>query len=200
MILSEAQILLGRCREALDGGDPQRQLTALLDELALSPEDVEAAARPDPAHPYGRRVLFATEALEAMVATWTRGAPCAPHDHGGAVGAVRVLRGEAVHRWFHVVDGALQVLGEERVGAGGVLSCGPDLVHQMGDSGAAEPLITLHLYHGPIAHMVVYDVEGGRTLVVEGGCGAWLPWDEPHLIRRVLPGLRAPAELAPELS
>lgn len=186
-----------RCREALDSGpDAQDQLARVLDGITPSDASIDALATPDPRRPYGRRVLFATETLEAMVATWTRDRPCAPHDHGGAVGGVRVLRGEAVHHLFRVADGALERVGEERVGRGGVISCGPELVHAMADGGGAEALVTLHLYSGPITHMVVYDVDGDRTVVVDGGCGAWLPWDEAHLIRAVVAGFRTPAELA----
>lgn len=168
----------------------------MLVEAQVSAATVAALGRADPSRPYGRRVLFADDHFEAMIALWTRGVPCAPHDHGGSVGGVRVLQGEAIHRVWRLRGGALELALEERVSAGGVLACGPDLVHSMVDAGGPEPLATLHLYAGPIRHMVVYDTEGGRTLVVEGGSGAWLPWDEPHLIRGVHAGLLPPSAVA----
>ena len=143
---------------------------------------------PDLSRPYGRNVVLDTAHVEGMVATWTRGVWCAPHDHGGSIGGVRVLRGTAKHRIFQLRGGRLDLVREERVRAGQVLTCGPDLVHAMADGGAEDSLMTLHLYAGPIDHMVVYDVEGDRTLVVDGGCGAWVP-DDPSQIRAIHPGL-----------
>ena len=43
------------------------------------------------------------------------------------------------------------------------------------DDGGDEALVTLHMYIGPVPHMVVYDEPGNRTLKVDGGCGAWVP-------------------------
>lgn len=167
--------------------DRQPRLAEVARWLAdAAPESLRES--PDATKPYGRDVLFETEHLEAMVATWTRGVWCAPHDHGGSVGGVRVLRGAARHRIHRLRGGTLELVREERVAAGAVLSCGADLVHAMADGGADESLMTLHLYAGPIDHMVVYDLQRHRTLVVDGGCGAWVPDDE-SMIRSVTPGL-----------
>lgn len=152
--------------------------------------EVDPLCTEDPAHPYGRRVLVQTEHAEVMLATWTRGAPCAPHDHGGSEGAVRVVRGAAIHWQWQVRQGGLCLVREERVRAGDVLEVKAGLVHSMGDAGGREPLVTLHFYTGPIDHMIVYDVNEQRTLMVDGSCGAWLPWDAPSMIRCMLPGIR----------
>lgn len=189
-------VLRAATQVARDGPVEQRALQRVLAEAEIGPDSIAALAKADPSRPYGRRVLLANEDVEAMLATWTRGVPCAPHDHGGSVGGVRVLQGAAHHRIWQVRDGALHLVAEERVEAGDILSCGPDLVHSMVDAGDADPLVTLHLYAGPIRYMVVYDLEQAQTVVVDGGCGAWLPWDEPHLIRAVLPGLQPPDAVA----
>ena len=152
-------------------------------------------AKTDPTKPYGRRVLLETDALEMMVACWTPGTPCAPHDHGGSLGAVRVLQGRARHRIWRCVDGELRVVREELVSPGEVMSCGSDLIHSMGDDGATEPLITLHMYTDSIDHMVVYDLDSNETLVVEGSCGAWVPRDTPGMIRQSYPGIREPVSV-----
>ncbi len=196
MDLLDLEPVLGRCTDLRrEGGLGLSALRRVLQDAVIAPETVDALGRVDETRPYGRRVLFADEHLEAMIAVWTPGVPCAPHDHGGSVGGVRVLRGEALHRVWRAREGQLELVAEERVSAGEVLACGPDLVHSMEDGGAAESLATLHLYAGPIEQMIVYDVSCAQTLVVEGGCGAWLPWDEPALIRAVHPGLLAPSEL-----
>jgi len=123
-----------------------------------------------------------------MLATWTRSVPCAPHDHGGSKGAMRVLRGEAIHFMWKVEAGQLVLAAEERLSTGAVVTFGPDLVHSMADAGKDRNLVTLHFYAGPIDYMVVYDVDATRTLIVEGRCGAWVPRD-PLLIRKEFPGI-----------
>ncbi len=142
----------------------------------------------NPKHPYGRRVLVNNPDVEVMVARWTRDIPCAPHDHGGSVGAVRVLQGRSRHRIWSVTDDGLVMTREEIAEAGAVLLCEADVVHSMGDDGGEAPLITLHMYTKGIDHMVVYDTHAEETLVVDGSCGAWVPDDEPHKIRQKVAG------------
>jgi cysteine dioxygenase len=180
----------------------ERPMGASLSDLAdvaraavLTDDEIDEVVRSDSSKPYGRRVLLNTRVVEGMIARWTRGVPCAPHDHGGSYGAVRILQGSALHTVWKVVDGALVKMHEGMVHAGDVLTCGPEMVHSMVDGGAEQPLTTLHLYVDPIDHMFVYDLNGGSTYVVDGGCGAWLPLDEPRLIRSVHAGFRRPAEL-----
>lgn len=141
-------------------------------DLALRLKDLQVA---DLSRPYGRHVLIEGGSLEIMLATWTRGLSCAPHDHGGSQGVVRVLQGRARHRIYRLQAGRLDVVKEEIARAGDLLICGTDMVHDMGDDGGELPLVTLHMYSGPVPHMVVYDLAGGRTLKVDGGCGAWVP-------------------------
>lgn len=167
---------------------------ALSARLAVDAQQRAALAFPDPAHAYGRRVLLAEERLEAMVATWTRAVFCNPHDHGGAVGAVKVLQGRARHRVWAIRDRTLVLVREHTVGLGEILACGPDLIHSMGDDGADEPLMTLHLYTTSIDSMVVYGDD--ETHVVDGSCGAWVPRDRPEQIRRSVAGIVARAALA----
>lgn len=191
----DVQALVHRCSTLQAEGPPALSaLKRALSSVRLSPEALREACQADPHHPYGRRVLVSGPHVEAMLATWTRGVPCAPHDHGGSVGGVAIVQGEALHRVWRVSPEGLSPVAEERLRQGEVLACGPDLVHSMEDGGAAEPLVTLHLYAGPIGHMVVYDLERQRTLVVEGGCGAWLPYDQPELIRAAHEGLRTPED------
>ena len=171
------------------------QIRAAVDRGGFCARHLAELVRPDPDKPYGRRVLLQTSVLESMLATWTRGVQCAPHDHGGSIGCVRVLRGVSLHRMYRVIDGALTLVKEERVSAGEVIAAGPDLIHSMGDGGAEESLVTLHLYTDPIDHMVVYDLEADRTLVVDGSCGAWVPHDRPELIRQTHDGVLSYAAL-----
>ena len=86
-----------------------------------------------------------------------------------------MVQGRARHLIYKVASGRLEVVHEETAEAGELLTCGRDLVHAMGDDGGELPLVTLHMYTGPVPHMVVYDQGSGRTLKVDGGCGAWVP-------------------------
>jgi len=164
------------------------ELADAVAEVQVSDADIEARVKVDPSKPYGRQVLLANERIEGMIARWTRGVPCFPHDHGGSFGAVRLLRGAAIHRTWRVTPTGLELTSEGRVEAPAVLSCGPHMVHSMVDAGAEEPLTTLHMYIDPIDHMMVYDIDGERTLMVDGGCGAWIPDDQPELVRAEKPG------------
>jgi len=123
--------------------------------------------------PYGRTVLMAEDGLEVMIAGWSRGLPCAPHDHGPGQGAVRVLQGRARHRGFALHDGELRPAFDERLDEGAVLRCPRGFIHQMQDDGAARPLVTLHIYAGRTAPMTVYDLERHQTQWLGPGCGAW---------------------------
>jgi cysteine dioxygenase len=196
--MEPAARILDSCRALTAREEPC--LTSILEvarQISLSEAELDALARPDPSRPYGRRVLLADPRLEVMVATWTPQTPCAPHDHGGSVGGVRVLRGRSRHRIYTVEDGALVLRREHTAQPGEVLAFGPNLIHSMTSIDPTEPLMTLHFYTDAIEEMVIY--AEGDTLVVDGGCGAWVPAD-PALIRfRVsgvhprdaLPGLRA---------
>lgn len=150
-------------------------LIAVLCGERLGNQEVAALAQPDPSKPYGRHVLFANDVLEGMVAQWTPSTPCAPHDHGGSHGAVRVISGEALHTVWAVEEGQLVAMETTSHGAGDVLPAPPNMIHSMQDAGGDTPLITLHLYTDAIEHMVVYDRVSNHTCLVDGSCGAWIP-------------------------
>ena len=127
-------------------------LRTLLMKVDVTPELLDATNAPLPHRPYGRKVLLNTAGLEGMIAQWNPGVPCAVHDHGRSVGAVRVLAGSGIHRQYHVKDGKLLLVAEDTIQADDILQCGPTFVHAM-ESSRHEALITLHLYgareHGP---------------------------------------------------
>lgn len=161
----------------------------------LGNREVASLGRPDPNKPYGRHVLFANDVLEGMVAQWTPGTPCAPHDHGGSHGAVRVISGEALHTVWAVEEGELVAMETTRHGVGDVLPAPPHMIHSMQDAGGDAPLITLHLYTDAIDHMVVYDRDSGRTCIVDGSCGAWIPESSRDGLRASYEGFIDPSNL-----
>ncbi len=202
-------------RTARTSGVGLEDLVRVASEVRLDRDAIEALVRTDAEKPYGRKVLLADRDVESMIARWTPAYECAPHDHGGSFGAVRVLQGRAIHTVWAVRGGRLVVVRRELVEAGHVLRADRDVVHSMADAGGELPLTTLHLYIDPIDHMFVYEatdadgqpfpegpgpiladrvdeVRTGRTWVVDGGCGAWFPRDEPHLVRDIHDGLLKP--------
>jgi cysteine dioxygenase len=140
-------------------------------------------------------VLFADEVLEGMVAQWTPGTPCAPHDHGGSHGAVRVISGEALHTVWAVEEGELVAMETTRHGVGDVLPAPQSMIHSMQDAGGDAPLITLHLYTDAIEHMTVYDQVSGRTCIVDGSCGAWIPVHPEEGLLAQHDGILAPSQV-----
>jgi cysteine dioxygenase len=185
---SIADILADAERIASSPGRSLKALTDFARGIELSDDVLAELLQVDPERPYGRKVLHDSDHLEVMIARWTPNHPCAPHDHGRSSGVVRLLRGASDHVRWTVAEGQLQRAAEERVEAGDVMSCGPALVHSMGCAGAEEPLVTLHFYMGPIPHMMVYDLDEQHTYKVNGGCGAWIPHDQPELIEASAPG------------
>lgn len=201
MVAIDSHTLLTRCRTlasraSLDAND----LSALLAGLELTGAALNELALPDSANSYGRNVILRTPQLEVMVATWTPGVRCAPHDHGGSVGAVLVLQGSGRHSLYRITNRALELVSEDLVTAGEILSFGSELVHAMVDGGSELPLMTLHLYTTAIDGMVVYDVPRRRTLVVDGTCGAWVPSDQSQLTQWSMAGFVEPAAIRGDFS
>lgn len=156
-----------------------RDLVHLLEQIELTSEDIAQLSQADVSKPYGRNVLFNHPRLEVMIATWTRGISCAPHDHSVSRSAIRVLQGRSHHRLFKVQNHQLVETLSERKSVQDVIRCAPLQIHAMGDDAGEAQLITLHAYSSGIDNMLVYD--NGTTMIVSGQCGAWVP-DSSELI------------------
>jgi hypothetical protein len=131
-------------------------------------------------HPYGRRVLLEDADGEVMLASWRRGASCAPHDHGDARGIVIVLEGCFTEAVYAVSPAGLRPVSSRTVSPGDALAVDHGLVHDMRAHGDG---MTLHVYVPGVHAMRVYDREARATLLVAGDCGAWVP-DEPSQVLR----------------
>lgn len=134
---------------------------------------------PEPSgRPYSRKVFFANHRLEIMMASWHRNFPCAPHDHGASLSAIKILRGRSHHRGFSINNNRLEQVFSERKSVGDILQCEPYQIHAMGDDSDTSSLITLHVYAGCIDDMLVFS--DTHTHLVSGEAGAWLPVDSPE--------------------
>lgn len=174
-IHAQCQILL------LESEIHTRDLIQLLQSIELTREEIHHLSEDDPSKPYGRNVLFDHPRLEVMIAKWTPGIPCAPHDHSVSRSAIRVLQGRSYHRLYKVQNNQLIETLSERKSKQDVIRCAPLQVHAMGDDAADESLITLHAYSGGIDNMIVYG--DGITMMVSGECGAWVPDTEEHILQ-----------------
>jgi len=139
----------------------------------VAPTAFESSSRePTEREAYGRSLLAESEHAELLVMCWAPAKPCAPHDHGAAEGLIRVLEGRLTETTFALHGGRLVQTREREVCAGDVLELGAGVVHQMRAHGRAR---TLHLYRPRIRGMRVWDVPGGRVLVVDDTHGAFVP-------------------------
>lgn len=189
-MLAPVEAVLDICRPALLRSRLRLpELVSLAKSITLTDAQIDLLCLPDPTQPYGRRVLLADARLEVMVATWTPGILCAPHDHGGQIGAVQILRGSTRHHIWSVVEGSARCVRQHEAHRGEVLLAGPSLIHSMGCAGGAQPLVTLHLYTEAIPYMIVYDLPRGETVLVDSTCGAWVPAADTGQIISRLPGI-----------
>ena len=139
-------------------------------------------AGPEPGEPYGRRALHRDETGEVMLAGWGADAECAPHDHAGGVGVVRVLDGAFTETAWVWRDGILARGATRRWRAGESIPVAAGGIHSMVAHGAGT---TLHLYRPAISGMRVFDPARRQTLSVRDDCGAWVPRDEALVLARV---------------
>lgn len=112
---------------------------------------------------YVRVPLYQGETFEIRLLCWGPGQYSGAHGHGGAVGGIRVLRGQAEEIRIGDADQRLQV------GDVGVVDA--EAVHQVGNPGK-EPLYTLHVYAPPLPVDQPSLEEGRRVVVVGGGIAA----------------------------
>ncbi|RYZ79861.1 MAG: hypothetical protein EOP04_26955 [Proteobacteria bacterium] len=129
--------------------------------------------------PYGRHVLFQTDQCEVMLASWSKGAECAPHDHGFSKGLVWLVDGNFRETHYELGKN-LSVLGKSILRKSGtILNVTPGDIHSMV---ALDGGISLHIYSPAIQDMKVFDPNLRRTLSVTGDCGAWVPTNKNQII------------------
>ena len=121
MMLPPVDAILDVCRPALQQARLRLpDLVSLAKSITLTDAQIDLLCLPDPTQPYGRRVLLGDARLEVMVATWTPGVLCAPHDHGGQIGVVRVLRGATRHHIWSVTEGSARCVRQHEAHRGAV--------------------------------------------------------------------------------
>lgn len=127
---------------------------------------------PSNGKPYGRKLVYQSSVLEALVMVWSSDQDSLPHNHGASAGWMYVFCGTAkncIYRYegnHHVLD------AEDILSAGEIAFVPQKMVHSMGNY-TKERLITVHLYAPPITRMKVFDAD--VAYIVSNDCGAWQP-------------------------
>lgn len=114
-------------------------------------------AEPDGA-PYGRKVVFANDRLEAIVIHLPPGAATAVHDHGVSVGCAIVAEGRMTNEEYRFgEDGALRLEAARKHERGQLAPSPAGIIHRMRND-EAQRLVSLHVYAPPLRGMNRYDV------------------------------------------
>jgi quercetin dioxygenase-like cupin family protein len=134
----------------------RRELRALVDELAASPElwatHAEFSATDGERHYVS---LHRDEHVDIWLLCWTPASDTGWHDHDVSSGAVHVVRG-ALHECNPRIGGDHLV---STVTAGESFSLGPDHIHRLtGAPEAAQNAISIHAYSPPLWRMGQYAI------------------------------------------
>jgi hypothetical protein len=124
-------------------------------------------------------VLSAAPECEVMLARWTPGEACAPHDHGASAGWVFYLDQDFEEQsYVWRMDGlAPTEIFLHR--AGSFTEVRREEIHSCRCFG---PGLSLHVYFPRIEKMRVYDLVRRQTVTVTDDCGAWIP-DQPQRVQ-----------------
>jgi predicted metal-dependent enzyme (double-stranded beta helix superfamily) len=132
-----------------------RLSTATLLDIADS-WAADAAADHPPLVDAGRgyELLIRTPSFEAWLIDWARSGALDLHDHGGSVGAVRVVAGTLVEAYTDLDQ--RRPLRSQRLSAGEGLRISARRVHEIWNPGPA-PARSIHVYSPPLGTMTYYD-------------------------------------------
>lgn len=141
------------------GRIPLDELTARLEQMDLSFEDIASCARFG-ADSYQRNLLHSGPAYSALVLCWRSGQRSPIHDHRGSSCGVRVIRGCATETFFdRSAHGHILATGSRELHEGGVCGSQDDDIHQVSNLMApGQDLITLHVYSPPLLVMGLYSL------------------------------------------
>ena len=126
----------------------------LLQELLRSECDLVARARELIVQPHGRGWIRVadTAGADAWLIAWSPASSVGTHDHGGSQGAVHVLRGALVERYWDNDDAAPRVRSLVR---GETVFVPSDRVHDVANDGVL-PALSLHVYSPRLTSMGFY--------------------------------------------
>jgi hypothetical protein len=134
--------------------------------MAIGPEDlaVDDGGDGDGSGHHARRhrQLVLTPAYDAWLIAWGASSVLELHDHGGSIGAVRVVNGELIEMYSDVVRP--HPLRSRTVGRGSGFSVPATRAHEVWNPGPCEAL-SVHVYSPPLAAMTFFDHHPDRFLL-----------------------------------
>ncbi len=162
-----------------------KEMKDALTQFSVTTDDLERVAGPPGIFPYGRSPLFQSNDVEVLVMNWAPMRECAPHDHGGSFGWIKLMAGTAQHILYTLNQDDVPVPYLERVECAGSMYFAPrGQVHAMANH-THHRMLTVHVYSPPIANMMVYDLAKCAACVVSDDCGAWWPTAQRQILREI---------------
>ena len=137
--------------EALGTRPSATRIQQVLEQANLGEADLAEFIKTDPRRYHRGRVAW-RPSFELLVMTWLPGQCSPPHDHGGSICGMRVVRGTAIERTYRVAeDGAAEACMDERLPQGRTVTGDDAGVHSVHNADAdGPPLVTLHVYAPPL--------------------------------------------------
>lgn len=155
--ISLAQLIdeLEHCGADVDLATIAERLSA----TELSTEELLPYIQPQ-TESYRRVSVARREHFEVLVLTWLPGQYSVPHDHAGAICAMRVVQGVAREAQYRLTaDGYVRLWDEQELAVSQVRAGHDAAVHSLGNSAtASEVLVTLHVYAPPLSEFPHYAV------------------------------------------
>lgn len=132
------------------------ELRAIMQQLNVSPDDVESLVE-QPSHlPYGRTVLFRSAEVEVILIHLPAGNATFIHDHGASEGCALVLEGRLTNRQYRIGPGGyVYETGAGVVERNQFLYAPKGQIHQMCNEGK-ERVVSLHAYTPAMKDAKVY--------------------------------------------
>jgi hypothetical protein len=141
--------------DVLDGLAIRLAMTVDPDDLTV--EDGGAGER----QPRRHRQLVLTPSYDAWLIAWGPSSLLELHDHGGSIGAVRVVEGELIEMYSDVIRP--HPLRSRTVRRGSGFAVPTTRAHEVWNPGPS-PALSVHVYSPPLAAMTFFDHHPDRFL------------------------------------
>jgi cysteine dioxygenase len=123
-----------------------KQLQAIMQGMDLSLGGFEPYVEEPDCLPYGRTILYQSEAVEAVLIHLPSGTETLIHDHGSSVGSALLLEGRLMNRFFRLQDDGFPYLaGETDIPQGSYYFAPEKQIHQLRNAGPSRA-VAFHIY------------------------------------------------------
>jgi predicted metal-dependent enzyme (double-stranded beta helix superfamily) len=139
----------------------QDRLARLVGDVAAQPDSWHHLVRFNAARRWYHRLELADD-HEVWLLSWLPGQHTGFHDHGEAVGAFAVARGQLAE---HTVPAGQSQYRSTSVAAGTVRSFGPQYVHDVVNADARRA-VSVHAYSPPLTAMRGFELTAGGLVQV----------------------------------